>query len=96
MGVGDHWRKADARWRKRQAARAARESVKTELVNRMKSQIEQILQIAQSEDWSQREAARKAELSWGAFRRCHDGRADPAIWLPKVQEALNKVLAAKH
>lgn len=96
MGIGEHWRKADARWQKRQAARSARETAVSDAVALLRSSAGQILEIAQKEDWSLREAARKSGLSWGAFRRCLDGENNPFVWLPKVQAALDRVLKAKH
>jgi hypothetical protein len=51
----------------------------------------QLLALAESERISQREMTRKAGLSWGSFRRCRDGQADPVIWLPRVHAAIKKV-----
>lgn len=88
-GLGDHWRAA---MKKRLERQARKLSAKEQLMAAAK----QILDVANAEDWSQREASRRAGLSWGAFRRCRDGRNDPVTWLPKIQAALNKVLAARH
>lgn len=78
--------------KKRLDRQARKLSAKEELMAAAK----QILDVANAEDWSQREASRRAGLSWGAFRRCRDGQSDPVTWLPKVQAALDRVLKSRH
>lgn len=83
-GLGDRWRAAMKR-RLEIASRKA--SVKAQLAD----VIGKLLAHAEAERLSQREMTRKAGLSWGTFRRCRDGRADPAIWFPKIQTALKRL-----
>jgi hypothetical protein len=83
-GLGDRWRAAMKR-RREIATRKA--SFQTQ----MQGAVLQLLALAESERISQREMTRKAGLSWGSFRRCRDGQADPVIWLPRVHAAIKKV-----
>lgn len=88
-GLGDRWRNA----MKRRQEIADR---KADFQTQMQGAVLKLLAHAESERISQREMTRKAGLSWGSFRRCRDGKADPVIWLPRVQAAINKVTTKNH
>lgn len=79
-GLGDRWRAA----LKRRQEIAAR---KASIQNQLQGAVLRLLAHAEAEQISQREMTRKAGLSWGSFRRCRDGKADPIIWLPKLEAA---------
>jgi hypothetical protein len=83
-GLGDRWRTAMKRRREIAARKATYQT-------QMQGAVLRLLAIAESERISQREMTRKAGLSWGSFRRCRDGQADPVIWLPRLHAAASKL-----
>ena len=83
-GVLDRWQAAHER-HEQKAQRRATAAVELHL------SVLKLLQHAEAQEWSQRELARRAGLSWGAFRRCRDGQIDPTTWLPKLHAALSKL-----
>ncbi|NOS68658.1 MAG: hypothetical protein HOP33_01840 [Verrucomicrobia bacterium] len=82
------------RWQKAMNRRLGIATRKASAKDQLRGEIVKLVNHAEVEHISQREMTRKAGLSWGSFRRCRDGLADPIAWLPRVQSAVDKIVSA--
>jgi ribosome-binding protein aMBF1 (putative translation factor) len=71
-------------------AHAARIAAAAEL----QRSVDTLLTRAQTEEWSQRELARRAGIPETTLRRLRHGKADPLTWLPRIHPALARLTQA--
>lgn len=78
------------------ARRREKAARKLDAATALQAVINQAKQFAAEQDLSHRKLLAQAGLSWGSWKRCESGQADPVIWLPKIQSALDRVFRARH
>lgn len=84
-----------ARWQAAWDRKLRRDSQKAIVSHRLQDALNQLDAIAESEEWSQRKLAAKVGLPESTLRKIKSGRADSAIWLPRIQAAASKLTATQ-
>jgi hypothetical protein len=82
---------APVRWLDRVLMEARTHTERQAAKRRLQLSLDQLLDHAAREAWSQRELSRRAGIPESSLRRLRRGTVDALAWLPKIQPALRRL-----
>jgi DNA-binding XRE family transcriptional regulator len=69
----------------------SRQAVESTVATRLQTALNRLEEVAVLRDWSQTKLAKRVGIKESTFRKVKMGRADSALWLPKLEAAVARL-----